>query len=86
MREQELATRVSALPEGLIGRVAADDLAQVQTYVYAGEWGEAVDLLVACLVVEQIPVTTAERDELAALVEAMKLETTEPLDRLNVQS
>jgi hypothetical protein len=65
--------------------VGADDLEQIQTYAYVGEWGETVDLMIAILVVKAIRVTPAERDELAALVEAMKLQTTEPLDGLNVQ-
>lgn len=39
----------------------------------AGEWGEEVDLLIACLRETRRPVTAAEREELAALLQAMGL-------------
>ena len=39
----------------------------------AGEWSEALDVLLAGLIKSNAPVSTAERDELASLFEATGL-------------
>lgn len=49
-----------------------------------GEWQELVDLLIASLILTQVPVTADERNELKLLAEAMDLPTG-PLAGLNVQ-
>ena len=59
------------------------DLATVREYAEAGEWGEEIDLLLACLIAARRPVTAAEREELAALLEAMGLPA-EPAEGLSV--
>ena len=73
MDEHELARRVSALPGTFAGRLEPLDLETVHGYAEAGEWGEAVDLLVACLLHGRQPVTPAECAELTALLHAMGL-------------
>jgi hypothetical protein len=60
---------------------ARDDVASAAR---AGEWGEAVDVLLAGLVKTQVRVSGAERDELLALLNAMGLPP-EPVSRLNVR-
>jgi len=52
-------------------RLDPTDLATVREYAEAGEWGEEIDLLLACLSATRRPVTAAERGELVALLEAM---------------
>ena len=47
-----------------------------------GEWGEEIDLLLACLSAAGRPVTAAERGELVALLEAMGMPT-EPAKELS---
>jgi hypothetical protein len=82
MDEYELAERAYALPGRFADRLDPDDLATVREYAEAGEWGEEVDLLLACLIAARRPVTAAEREELAALLEAMGLPA-EPAEGLS---
>ena len=49
-----------------------------------GEYGELTIELAAALAAHNTPVTAAERDELLALLEAMKMPT-DPIGKLNVQ-
>ncbi|MGD0702956.1 MAG: hypothetical protein ABSA02_24115 [Trebonia sp.] len=71
MDEHELAGRAYALPSRFADRLDPADLATVREYAEAGEWGEEIDLLLACLSAARRPVTVAERAELVALLEAM---------------
>jgi hypothetical protein len=57
---------------------------QVRSAARAGEWGEAVDNLIAGLAETRAAVTTAERGELRSLLAAMGL-LTDLTDGLNVQ-
>lgn len=84
MDENEIAKRVAAIPGHFADRLEPRDLASVQEYARVGEWGEALDLLLACLRLDNQAITTAERDELRSLLEAMSMPT-DPVDRLNVQ-
>lgn len=70
MTEQEFVDRVHALTEQYAARLPADVLDSLRTFDAVGEWGELVSELTACLAQDGIPITPAERDELAALVEA----------------
>lgn len=85
MDDRELANRVVALPDRFADRLDERGLRFARSAAGAGEWGEAVDLIVAGLVKTAAPVTVAERDDLLHLVEAMQLKTTDPLDNLTVQ-
>lgn len=84
MNPTEISDRVSALPGRFTDRLDAAGLDDVATAARAGEWGEAVDVLLAGLVKTQVPVSGAERDELLALLTAMGMPT-EPVARLNVR-
>jgi hypothetical protein len=59
--------------------------AAVREYAAVGEWGEEIDLLLASLRGTGQPVTTAERNELTALLKAMGL-SADPVEKLNIQS
>ena len=82
MDEYELAERAYALPARFADRLDPADLATVREYAEAGEWGEEIDLLLACLSAARRPVTAAEREELAALLEAMGMPT-QPAEKLS---
>lgn len=81
MDEYELAERAYALPATFADRLDPADLATVREYAEAGEWGEEIDLLLACLSAARRPLTAAERQELVALLEAMGLPT-DPAEEL----
>lgn len=81
MDEYELAERAYALPDTFADRLNPADLATVREYAEAGEWGEEIDLLLACLSAARRPVTGEERAELVALLEAVGM-SVEPADKL----
>lgn len=85
MDERELASRSAALPEQFADRIPQPQLDGLRSLARGGEWGELVDALTAGLVKRRLPVTVTERDELAALANAMKLEMTEPTSKLIVK-
>ncbi len=84
MNDDELADRVSALPERFAGRLADDGLADVADAARAGEWGEAIDILLAGLTATGTPVTSRERDDLRELLESMGMPT-DPIATLSVR-
>ena len=45
----------------------------MREYAEVGEWGEEIDLLLACLKAGRLPVSAPERAELNALLHAMDL-------------
>jgi hypothetical protein len=57
----------------------------IREHCEAGDWDEAVDLLVATLVKRQNPVTPAERADLVRILEDLN-EPTSRLDGVNVSS
>jgi len=71
----EVAERAHALPTTFADRLEPDDLAAVREYAEVGEWGEEIDLLLACLHAGRRSVTAAERTELVALLEAIGMST-----------
>ncbi|MPZ95212.1 MAG: hypothetical protein GEU96_09950 [Propionibacteriales bacterium] len=79
MNEQDLATQADALPERFADRLEASDLADVRSLADGGEWSEEIDVLLACLQEAGQRVTSAERHELAALLDYMQM----PHDRLD---
>jgi hypothetical protein len=81
MDEHELAVRAYALPGRFAGRLDPADSAVVREYAKVGEWGEEIDLLLACLRIARRPVTAAERAELVMLLQAMGLPI-EPAEEL----
>jgi len=56
------------LLDQLTDRPPPDRLAQYRTFADVGEWAELVDALAASLSKREIPVTSAERDDIAALL------------------
>jgi len=85
MDEHEIARRASSLPERFTDRVPPKTLRIISLMDGGGEYGELVSELTASLAAHRVPVTAAERDELVALLEAMKMPT-DPIAQLNVQS
>jgi hypothetical protein len=69
--QHELARRAHGLAGRFADRLDPADLAAVREYAEAGEWGEEIDLLVACPKARRQPVTIAEREELVTLLDAM---------------
>jgi hypothetical protein len=83
--DNEMMDRVNALPDRFAGRLERATFNQVRSAARAGEWGEAVDNLIAGLAETRAVMTTAERDELRTLLQAMGLPT-DLTDGLNVQA
>jgi hypothetical protein len=65
-----IVTRLRALPEPFAERLHWKASFDVFHAARAGEWAEALDVLLAALINTNVPVSAAERDELAALLEA----------------
>ena len=84
MDEHEIARRASALPDRFAGRVPQNTLDILKLMDGGGEYGELTIELAASLAAHKTPVTAAERDELRALLEAMRMPT-DPIGQLNVQ-
>jgi hypothetical protein len=57
-----------ALLESLADRLSPERVARLRTFSDVGEWSELVESLCAVLVKRQIPIRTAERDALAAVL------------------
>ena len=71
MNENDIAKRVAALPDRFADRLDSNGLADVRDAARVGEWGEAVDILLAGLVQAGTIVTVGEQSELRSLLEAM---------------
>jgi hypothetical protein len=84
VNDNEMMDRVNALPGRFADRLDPTDIDDVREAAHAGEWGEAVDVLISSLAETRAAVTTAERDELSTLLDVMGLPT-ELLNGLNVQ-
>lgn len=84
MDERELARRCRVLPDRFADRLGEDVLPLVRSLARGGEWDELVDNVIAALVHKDARVSAEERDELAALADALRLETFESLSKLNV--
>lgn len=84
MDEAEVSRRAAALPEQYADRIPQPQLDGLRSLARGGEWGELIDALTAGLAKRELPVTSAERDELRALAEATG-EGGEYLDGLTVQ-
>lgn len=83
VNQSDIAERVNALPDRFADRLDSTGLMDVRDAARAGEWGEAVDILLAGLVQSGTTVTLDEQRELRSLLEAMGMPT-EPVDRLTV--
>jgi len=71
VNENDIAKRVAALPDRFADRLDSNGLADVRDAARVGEWGEAVDILLAGLVQAGTIVTVGEQSELRSLLEAM---------------
>jgi hypothetical protein len=84
MTETEIIERAETLPERFADRVTASTLWSIKRMRGGGEYGELTIELAASLAAHNTPVTPEERDELLALLEAMRMPT-DPIGKLNVQ-
>jgi hypothetical protein len=84
MTEDEIIERAEALPDRFADRVSESTLWSIKRMRGGGEYGELTIELAASLAAQHAPVTAAERDELRALLEAMRMPT-DPIAELNVQ-
>jgi hypothetical protein len=84
MTEDEIIERAEALPDRFADRVSESTLWSIKRMRGGGEYGELTIELAASLAAQHAPVTAAERDELRALLEAMRMPT-DPIAKLNVQ-
>jgi hypothetical protein len=84
MTEDEIIEKAEALPDRFADRVTESTLWSIKRMRGGGEYGELTIELAAALAAHGSPVTSAERDELLTLLEAMHMPT-EPIGRLNVQ-
>jgi hypothetical protein len=84
MDQNEIARRASSLPARFADRIPAQTLEIIRLMDGGGEYGELTIELTASLAAQHAPVTAAERDELRALLEAMRMPT-DPIAKLNVQ-
>lgn len=75
MNQSDIAERVIALPDRFADRLDGTGLMDVRDAARAGEWGEAVDILLAGLVQSGTAVTVGEQGELRSLLEAMGMPT-----------
>lgn len=85
MTETEIIERAETLPERFADRVTESTLWSIKRMRGGGEYGEMTIELAASLAAHKTPVTPEERDELLALLEAMRMPT-DPIAKLNVQS
>lgn len=76
MNQQELADACARLHTTYSGRLPEDGLEDVRQAAEAGEWREAVDVLLAGLDQHHVTITGTERLELAQLALATGLDAT----------
>lgn len=79
----DVITRLRALPEPFAERVPWQVRSGVRKAVWAGEWGQALEVLVAGLIENSVPVSPAERGELTTMLEAAG-QPAGPVARLSV--
>lgn len=84
MTEDEIIDRAETLPDRFADRLTESALWSVKRMRGGGEYGLMTIEVAASLAAHQAPVTTAERDELLELLEAMGMPT-DPIAKLNVQ-
>jgi hypothetical protein len=84
MSEDEIIERAEALPDRFADRLTDSALWSVKRMRGGGEYGLLTIEVAASLAVHKSPVTAQERDELLALLEAMRMPT-DPIAELNVQ-
>jgi len=84
MDKYEIAQRASRLPHRFADRIPGPTLEIIELMDGGGEYGELTIELAASLAAHNTPVTSEERDELRALLEAMGMPT-DPIEQLNVQ-
>jgi hypothetical protein len=74
-REAELAAQTKVLPDAYAGRIPAADLADLRSMAGGGEWDELLELLVAVLHSNRVPVSIAEIDDLREVLSGWGLPT-----------
>lgn len=84
MDETELARRASRLPARYETRLDPTTYSDINRSVRVGEWGEALEQLVAALQQTNTPVTSEERAELTELLTTVH-RPTERLDALTIE-
>jgi hypothetical protein len=71
MNETDLSARINALPGQYSGRIGQDGLDDLRDAARAGEWGEALEILIAGLDKTQTPITVTEYGDLSELAAAI---------------
>ena len=84
MTEDEIIDKAESLPDRFADRLTESALWSVKRMRGGGEYGLLTIEVAASLAVHKSPVTPQERDELLALLEAMRMPT-DPIAELNVQ-
>jgi hypothetical protein len=83
MDYSEFVATAKGLVERLRASLPADVCEWLDSYAFGGEWDELVSVLAATLVRDHLPVTSADRDDLYALL-ADADEPTDVLDNLTI--
>jgi hypothetical protein len=84
VNDNEIMNRVNALPERFADRLDQAGLDDVRGAARAGEWGEALEVLMGGLVKAQVPVSVGESEELRWLLSALGLPV-DAVGRLNLR-
>ena len=84
MTETEISEQAETSPNGSPAACRESTLWSIKRMRGGGEYGELTIELAASLAAHNTPVSSEERDELRALLEAMNMPT-DPIEQLNVQ-
>jgi len=84
MGHGELVQAMRHLPGRFADRLGTRTLNRVTSACAAGQWEKAVQVLITALRARAEPITTAERDQLSALLEALRMPG-ERVDKLTLQ-
>jgi hypothetical protein len=71
MNQTDLSIRVNALPGQYAGRLGQDGLGDLRDAARAGEWAEALEILIAGLDKTRTPITVTEYGDLSELAAAI---------------
>ena len=85
MDEHEVASRASKLPDQFASRISLKTLETLRAMDRGGEYGELTIELAAALAANGASVSADERDELRALLDAMRMPN-DPIEHLSSDS
>jgi hypothetical protein len=82
--QRDLAEAMRGLPGRYVDRISARTVDKITRYAAAGQWERAVHDLITALHARAEAVTTTEREDLLAVVNALNLPC-QPLDSLQLR-